>query len=259
MMKEQKSWTGGLLAGDVAVVTGAARGNGLAMARALADAGAAVALLDVDAGEVSRVAQEIAETGARAIGLLLDVTDASACADVAARVEDAIGPVSILVNNAGILRKSPLDSEHFSRDWQATFRTNVDGCINMVQALRTQLCRTRGRIINIGSTGSHRGVSTAVGYVASKGAVLQMTKGLAAELAPYGVRVNGIAPSRFVTAMTESYRDEPVSKAAYLARTPLGRYGEPADLAGPVLFLASSMSDFVTGAMLPVDGGFLAV
>jgi NAD(P)-dependent dehydrogenase (short-subunit alcohol dehydrogenase family) len=248
-----------LLDGDVAVVTGAARGNGLAMARGLAAAGAAVALLDVDGAEVERVARDIAETGARVIALLLDVTDAKACVEAAARVEEALGPVSVLVNNAGILRKGHLESEGFSEDWNAMFRTNVDGCINMVQALRSQLCRTRGRIINIGSIGSYIGVAWAVGYVASKGAVLQMTKGLAAELAPHGVRVNGIAPGRFITAMTEGHRDDPATKAAYFARTPLGRYGEPEDLVGPVVFLASSMSAYVTGAMLPVDGGFLAV
>lgn len=258
-MNAQKTGTNGLLVGDVAVVTGAARGNGLAMARGLAAAGAAVALLDVDGATASLAAQAIAEAGGRAVALQLDVTDAGACADVAARIEQALGPASVLVNNAGILRKGPLDSEQFSENWHATFRTNVDGCINMVQALRGQLCRTRGRIVNIGSIGSYRGVPTAVAYVSSKGAVLQMTKGLAAELAPHGIRVNGIAPGRFITAMTESYRDEPVAKAAYLSRTPLGRYGEPEDLVGPVVFLASSMSAYVTGVMLPVDGGFLAV
>ena len=258
-MNDQKTRTNALLVGDVAVVTGAARGNGFAMARGLAAAGAAVALLDVDGATVSRAAQAIAEAGGRVVALQLDVTDASACVDVAARIEEALGPASVLVNNAGILRKEPLDSERFLENWHATFRTNVDGCINMVQALRGQLCRTRGRIVNIGSIGSYRGVPTAIAYVSSKGAVLQMTKALAAELAPHGIRVNGIAPGRFITAMTESYRDEPVTKAAYLSRTPLGRYGEPEDLVGPVVFLASSMSAYVTGVMLPVDGGFLAV
>lgn len=258
-MNAPTSPSSSLLAGDVAVVTGAARGNGFAMARGLAAAGAAVALLDVDAAQVAQAAREIAQTGARVCAMPLDVTDREACMDAATRVQDALGPASILVNNAGILRKGPLEAEQFHEDWGATFRTNVDGCIHMVQALRAQLCRTRGRIINIGSIGSHRGVPTAVAYVASKGAVLQMTKGLAAELAPLGVRVNGIAPGRFITAMTESYRDEPATKAAYFARTPLGRYGEPEDLVGPVIFLASSMSAYVTGAMLPVDGGFLAV
>lgn len=252
------SWAPSLLAGDVAVITGAARGNGLAMARGLAAAGAAVALLDIDGDEVLRAARDIAGTGARVFSLRLDVTDAAACHDAAAQVEQALGPVSILVNNAGILHKDALESDRFMQDWSAMFRTNVDGCIHMVQALRQQLCRTRGRIVNIGSIGSHRGVSTAVAYVSTKGAVLQMTKGLAAELAPQGVRVNGIAPGRFITAMTAGHRDDPALKAAYFSRTPMGRYGEPEDLIGPVLFLASSMSAYVTGVMLPVDGGFLA-
>jgi NAD(P)-dependent dehydrogenase (short-subunit alcohol dehydrogenase family) len=258
-MKTSNAGFASLLAGDVAVVTGAARGNGLAMARGLAGAGAAVALLDVDGAGAERAAQDISESGARVFAAQLDVTDAHACIATATRVEQELGPVSVLVNNAGILRKGALESQQFMQDWSDTFRTNVDGCINMVQALRGQLCRTRGRIINIGSIGSHRGVPTAVAYVSSKGAVLQMTKGLAAELAPHGVRVNGLAPGRFITAMTEAYRDEPATKAAYFSRTPLGRYGGPDDLVGPVIFLASSMSAYVTGAMLPVDGGFLAV
>ena len=248
-----------LLAGDVAVVTGAARGNGLAMARGLVAAGAAVALADVDGEEVSRVAQGMAEAGGRVTALRLDVTDRESCVAAAARIEAALGPVSVLVNNAGILRRVPLESERFVQDWEAIFRTNVDGCIHMVQALREQLCRTRGRIINIGSIASYIGTPGAVAYGSSKGAVLQLTKALAAELAPRGIRVNGIAPGRIVTAMTEGYRDEPASKASYLARTPLGRYGEPEDLVGPVVFLASSMSAYVTGIMLPVDGGFHAV
>ena len=258
-MNAQSNWPSRLLAGDVAVVTGAARGNGLAMARGLAAAGAAVALVDVDGEEVSRVGQRIADAGGRVTALRLDVTDRGACVEAAARIEEALGSISVFVNNAGILRRAPLESERFSQDWEAIFRTNVDGCIHMVQALRDQLCRTRGRIINIGSIGSYIGVPTVVAYVASKGAVLQLTKALAAELAPHGIRVNGIAPGRIVTAMTQEYRDEPASKAAYLARTPLGRYGEPEDLVGPVVFLASSMSAYVTGAMLPVDGGYLAV
>lgn len=248
----------GLLDGDVAVVTGAARGNGLHMARGLAQAGAAVAFLDIDGDEAEIAAQAVVAAGGRAVAFRLDVTDAAACSAIGRKIADALGPVSILVNNAGILRRDELDSERFAESWQVVLRTNVDGCMNMVLALLPQLRQTRGRIINIGSIMSFVGARTAAAYVTSKGAVLQMTKALAADLAPSGIRVNGIAPGRFVTRMTESYRDDPEVKAAYFARTPLGRYGEPDDLVGPVLFLASSMSAYVTGVMLPVDGGFLA-
>ena len=151
-----------LLAGDVAVVTGAARGNGLAMAKALAAAGAAVALADVDGDEVSRVAREITEAGGRVTALRLDVTDRKACVAAAARIEAALGTVSVLVNNAGILRRGPMESERFGQDWEDIFRTNVDGCIYMMLALREQLCRTRGRIINIGSIASYTGAANAV-------------------------------------------------------------------------------------------------
>lgn len=248
-----------LLRGDVALVTGAARGNGLAIARGLAAAGAAVALVDTDAAGAETARQEIAEAGDQAIALELDVGDAAACRTVAEQVEAALGPVSILVNNAGVLRREPIESDIFEESWDEVFRVNVTGSINMVRSLGAQLRATRGRVINIGSIASFRGARSTTAYVSSKGAVLQMTKALAAELAPDGIRVNGIAPGRFVTRMTEAYRDDADVKAAYLARTPLGRYGEPEDLVGPALFLASSWSAYVTGVMLPVDGGFLAV
>ena len=248
-----------MLVGDVAVVTGAARGNGLAIASGLAASGAAVALTDIDEAALQQAVDGIVAQGGRAIGFALDVTDAAACAQAASRVERELGPVSILVNNAGILRIDPLDSPSFEPNWNATFRTNVDGCINMVRALVEQLRRTGGRIVNVASTASFLGSAKVSAYVASKGAVMQMTKSLAAELGPQGIRVNALAPGRIATAMTASYRDDPQVKATYLARTPLGRYGEAVDLVGPTIFLVSSMSAYVSGAILPVDGGYVAV
>lgn len=246
------------LSQEVAVVTGAAQGNGLAIARGLAKAGAAVALLDVDGDVAEAQARAIETEGGRAMAGHLDVTSMAACRKAAEDVRSRLGDVSILVNNAGVLIRDALDSDGFEASWRSTLSVNVDGCMNMVRAFLAPLRASRGRIVNIASITSFAAAGRAAAYVTSKGAVLQMTKALAIDLAPDGIRVNAIAPGRIATRMTEAYRDEPDVKAAYFARTPLGRYGEAEDLVGPVLFLVSPLSAYVTGSTLPVDGGFLA-
>lgn len=249
----------GLLENQVAIVTGAGQGAGRRMALALADAGCKVAVLDLDYPAVQQVARTIAERGGTAWAHRLDVTDSDACAEAADLSQTELGPAAILVNNAGIFLRGGLEEADFAENWTRTQRVNVEGCLHMVRAFLPQLRSTRGRVINLGSVGSFVAARSAAAYVSSKGALLQLTRALAAELGPDGIRVNGIAPGRMVTRMTDSYRDDPASKAAYFARTPLGRYAETEDLVGPLLFLASPMSAYVTGVMLPVDGGFLAV
>ena len=247
------------LAGEIAVVTGAARGNGLAIARGLAFAGAAVALLDIDEAAAAAAAEFISRDGGRAAAFRLDVSDYAACRCVAQAITQVIGPASILVNNAGVLVRHDIDSPDLADTWRQVMAVNVDGSMNMVRALLPHLRATRGRVVNVGSITSFAASARASAYVTSKGAIRQMTKALAADLAPDGIRVNGVAPGRITTQMTAAYRDDPAVKAAYFARTPLGRNGNPDDLVGPVLFLVSALSAYVTGDMLPVDGGFLAV
>lgn len=249
----------GLLENQIAVVTGAGQGAGRQMALALADAGCKVAVFDIDYPAVQEVARAVASKGRTAWAHRLDVTDAAACAEAAELSQAELGPAAILVNNAGIFMRGGLEDPDFAENWARTQRVNVEGCLHMVLPFLPQLRKTRGRIVNLGSVGSFVAARSAAAYVSSKGALLQLTRALAAELGPDGIRVNGIAPGRMVTRMTDSYRDEPAGKAAYLARTPLGRYAETEDLIGPLLFLASPMSAYVTGVMLPVDGGFLAV
>ncbi len=248
-----------LLDGDVAIVTGAAQGNGRAIALGLAREGASVAVGDLNGEGVASLVADLRQLGTKAFASALDVTDRNQCESFASDSLSALGPASILVNNAGIIRRIAIDDPDYDRHWQDTIAVNVTGLKNMVRALLPQLRRTRGRIVNLGSINSFATGPRATSYTASKGAVLQFTRALAAELAPEGIRVNGIAPGVIDTPMTEATRADPAAIGRFMAHTPMGRTGKPEELVGPVIFLASSMSSYVTGAMLPVDGGYLTV
>lgn len=164
------------LSGDVAVVTGAAQGNGLAIARGLAKAGAAVALLDLDGDGAREAARQIEAEGCRAISSTVDVARREACREAAELIEATLGPSSILVNNAGVLFREALDSDTFAETWRTTLGVNVDGCMNMVRSLLPHLRARRGRVVNIASITSFAAAGRAAAYVTSKGAVLQMTR-----------------------------------------------------------------------------------
>lgn len=244
--------------GDVAVVTGAAQGNGRAIALGLARAGARVACCDVQIEPLHGLVEEMGRAGGGGSAFHLDVTDGARCADVAAEVEATLGPAAILVNNAGIIRRTPPDAETFPEDWEQVLAVNATGVMRVTRAFLPQLRATKGRIINLGSIMSVSAGPGISAYAASKGAVLQMTKALAHDLAPDGIRVNAIAPGVIETPMTEVTRRNPEAIGRFMAHTPLGRPGRPEELVGPVLFLASPASSYVTGALLPVDGGYLA-
>ena len=249
-----------LLTGKLALVTGAAQGNGRAIALGLADAGADVIATDVNLEGCKNVAAEIAAKGRKSWAYALDVSDDDACQRIADQIASEAGAISVLVNNAGILlRDSINDAARVKQNWDRTMRINADGPFNVTRAFLAALKRTKGSVINIASIQSFVAIPNSVGYNAAKGAVKQLTKVLAVELAPDGVRVNAIAPGVMATPMTAAIRDRPQVMAHILPHIPMGRVGEPEELVGPTVFLASDQSSYVTGAILPVDGGYLCV
>jgi len=245
----------GLLSGRLALITGGGSGIGEGIARAMVEAGARVIVADVNHEGAARVAASIGE---EARYYALDVTDRAACDALAGTILGDIGAISILVNNAGIIRRGKVDAPETRADWDATMAVNLDGPYNMVIAFLDALKETRGAVINIGSIQSFVALPNSAAYTTSKGGVRALTKALAIELSPLGIRVNAIGPGMIATPLNAAARENPDYMKNFTDRVPLGRLGEPADIAGPAVFLASDLARYVTGVTLPVDGGFLA-
>jgi NAD(P)-dependent dehydrogenase (short-subunit alcohol dehydrogenase family) len=248
-----------LLDGRLALVTGAGQGNGRAIALGLAAAGARVVCIDVNDETSSATAAAIKAQGGQAWSFALDVTRPSDCQALAARVAGDIGPVSLLVNNAGIIIREGSDSPRAAQNWQRTMDVNVNGTFNVTHALLAQLRATRGTVVNLASIAAYAGQGGSLGYSPSKGAIKMLTQSFAAELAKDGVRVNALAPGVIDTPMTEPTRGDPARLDTFMSRIPMGRTGQPDELVGPVIFLSSALSSYVTGITMPVDGGFLAI
>jgi meso-butanediol dehydrogenase / (S,S)-butanediol dehydrogenase / diacetyl reductase len=241
------------------VVTGAAQGNGEAIAKGLAALGATVILADLNQEKLQRVQADIQATGQQAYCYGLNVADPEACVAFAEMLRAEVGDVDVLVNNAGILRRGNLESDSWFKDFEDTLSVNVKGSYCLIHALLESLKRTQGNIVNVASIQSFVAATTATSYAVSKGAVAQMTKTLAAELAKYKIRVNAIAPGVIETPMTEFTRSNQSILEGYLRHVPLNRTGQPQELVGPVAFLCSDAASYVTGCILPVDGGYLTV
>jgi 2-dehydro-3-deoxy-D-gluconate 5-dehydrogenase len=244
------------LAGRVALITGANSGVGLTLARAFHEAGAAVA---IGARRAERNAQVATELGPPAAALALDVADESSVAQAVSATVARFGRLDILVNNAGVgHRASIMDLDH--ADWQRVIDTNLTGAFLCTKyAARQMRAQGGGKIINIASVygviAPSRGLQVA--YTVAKHALIGLTRVNAVELAPLGIQVNAVAPGWYFTEMTEELRGSAFHRAIE-RRTPAGRWGETSDLVGAVRFLASGASRFVSGVVIPVDGGYLA-
>jgi 2-dehydro-3-deoxy-D-gluconate 5-dehydrogenase len=247
------------LRGRGALVTGAARGLGEAMAVALAEAGAAVAV--VDAQPLDAVTAAIAERGVRCAGRRADLSalTAEAAGELTAWARAELGDLSVLVNNAGMIRRAPA-VETTAGDWHAVIALNLTTPFLLSQAFARPLLadRRRGSIVNVVSVNSFHGGMHVPAYTASKHGLLGLTRALANEWTGQGIRVNGIAPGWMETELTRALREDGERHDALLARMPSGRWGTPADLAGAVVYLASEASGYVSGAFIAVDGGYLA-
>jgi 2-dehydro-3-deoxy-D-gluconate 5-dehydrogenase len=244
------------LKGKVALVTGSSRGLGAAVAVALAQAGASVAVHGSNSAPTA-MQQKLLALGVRSAAIVGDVGDAAVCARLVEETVQKFGTIDILVNNAGIIRRSPA-AEHSAEDWKAVIDVDLTSVFRLTQhAGRHMLERGSGKIINIASLLTFQGGILVPSYAAAKGGVGQLTKAFANEWAPKGINVNAIAPGYMDTDNTEALRNNPERARQILERIPAGRWGKPEDLAGAAVFLASAASDYVHGHILVVDGGWL--
>ncbi|MGB8817761.1 MAG: SDR family oxidoreductase [Rhizobiaceae bacterium] len=246
------------LTGKRALVTGSGQGIGLALAQGLAAHGAAVVLNGRTEGPLRAAAAEMAGEGIKASVSVFDVTDHSAVSKGVDRIEAEEGPIDILINNAGMQFRAPL--EDFPDDkWQQMLQTNISSVFYTGQAVaRHMIKRGRGKIINIASVQSELARPNIAPYTATKGAVRNLTKGMATDWAKYGLNVNAIAPGYFKTPLNQALVDNPEFSTWLEKRTPAGRWGDVDELTGAAVFLASEAATFVNGHILYVDGGITA-
>jgi 2-deoxy-D-gluconate 3-dehydrogenase len=247
------------LNGRVAVVTGGNGGIGRGIALGLAEAGAAVAVFGRNEEKNHRVLSELKALGMPSMALAVDLTNRAALEPALERVERELGGIDILVNNAGNVSLSGGVLNETPEDWDKVIETRLNAVFLLSKlAARSMLSRKRGKIINIGSMYSFFGSGLIPSYSAAKGAIVQLTKSMAIELAPHNIQVNAIAPGWIETDMTSPVRTTPMKPMndEILARTPAGRWGQPEEVAGTAVFLASRASDFVIGTTIRVDGGY---
>ncbi len=246
------------LSGAVVLVTGSSAGIGLALARGLAGAGALVVVNGRTPSAVDATVDALRAEGADAHPSVFDVTEPAQIADAVRRIEAEVGPIDVLVNNAGIQRRAPL--EDYPEDtWRELMRANLDSVFYVSKAVaKGMIARKSGRIINIASVQAELARTNIAPYTASKGGVKMLTKGMATDWGKHGLRVNGIAPGYFKTVLNQALVEDETFSAWLAGRTPMGRWGDVEELVGAAIFLASNASSFVNGHILYVDGGITA-
>lgn len=247
------------LTGKRALVTGATHGLGMSMAVGLANAGAQIIINDISQEKLDSAVKDYAILGITIKGYLFDVTDEAAVIANVAKIEAEVGPIDILINNAGIIKRVPVIDMEVS-EWEQVLKIDLTGPFIMAKHIgRNMIERRAGKIINMCSMMSEVGRNTVSAYAAAKGGLKMLTKNLATEWAGFNIQVNGIGPGYFATSQTAPIRvDGHPFNDFIISRTPAARWGETDDLQGAAIFLASKASDFVNGHILYVDGGILA-
>jgi gluconate 5-dehydrogenase len=246
------------LTGRVALVSGAAQGLGFAMAKGLGQAGATLVINGRSEEKVARALSALVKEDVKAHASIFDVRDVPRMREQIAVVERDIGPIHILVNNAGIQRRMPLE-QFEDAAWHEVLETNLTGLFRLTrEVVQGMIGRRSGKIINVCSLMCEAGRPTVGAYTAAKGGVKMLTKAMAVEWGKYNIQANGIGPGYFTTEMNRPLYENPQFDGWIKSRTPMGRWGDPNELAGTAVFLASPASDFVTGQVVYVDGGILA-